>query len=603
MPKEIKTKSKTRDIKLLNKTANLAAHAKNALLCVKQEDTQETAHGSPSENAMDSASGYVKDISQRTVYRVKDSMSHPFQKVQRNFKQVQNHFQEIKRQLPKERKRLAEQTKTAAGKAKSTAEQLKSKANQAQINVQEAKKTVYEAKQAILKTRQYVQRSNRAANQTIKTGQQTEKGIKQTVKSIKKTGKGTIKAAKNSVKTAQKTAQTAIKSAKQAQKAAKAAEKAARATVEATEKTIKAAIKVIPATIKATIAGVNGLISLIAASGFVAVLIIIIACLVGLLASSAYGIFLTDKDSDNKMTISSVIAEINQEYSNEITKIKSDNPHDEVKMSGSRAAWKEILAVYAIKTSNDSENAQNVVSIDEGKKKILHNIFWDMNVLKHSVKKEDVKEITVTADGKGKLLETEKTVKKTILYIAVSGKIASEMAAQYGFNLKQKALLDELLSEQYDEMWNAVLYGIRSDGTDIVAIAASQIGNVGGQPYWSWYGFENRVEWCACFVSWCADQCGYVEAGIVPKFAACTSQGAPWFKERGLWMEAGNTPKPGDLIFFSWDHDDVVNHVGIVEYVEGDFVHTIEGNSGDAVERQSYGLDSADIKGYGVLCV
>ena len=63
----------------------------------------------------------------------------------------------------------------------------------------------------------------------------------------------------------------------------------------------------------------------------------------------------------------------------------------------------------------------------------------------------------------------------------------------------------------------------------IVEVALTQLGNEGGQPYWSWYGFEGRVEWCACFVSWCADQCGYIESGIIPKFAGCVD-GANWFR-------------------------------------------------------------------------
>lgn len=64
-----------------------------------------------------------------------------------------------------------------------------------------------------------------------------------------------------------------------------------------------------------------------------------------------------------------------------------------------------------------------------------------------------------------------------------------------------------------------------------------------GQPYWSWYGYESRVEWCACFVSWCAEQCGYISAGIIPKFASCQAEGVAWFKTCGLWQNGDYSPK------------------------------------------------------------
>ena len=91
-------------------------------------------------------------------------------------------------------------------------------------------------------------------------------------------------------------------------------------------------------------------------------------------------------------------------------------------------------------------------------------------------------------------------------------------------------------------MWSQVIYGSSVGSTDIVAVAESQLGNVGGEPYWSWYGFKSRVEWCATFVSWCANECGYIEAGIIPKFAGCQAEGVEWFKTCGLWKDGGYTP-------------------------------------------------------------
>lgn len=142
---------------------------------------------------------------------------------------------------------------------------------------------------------------------------------------------------------------------------------------------------------------------------------------------------------------------------------------------------------------------------------------------------------------------------------------------------------------------------LATTASDMVAVAQSQIGNVGGQPYWSWYGFGSRVEWCAIFASWCANQCGYIDAGIVPKFAGC-GVGVQWFQNRGQWLPGSATPEPGMLIFFKWYGSDssIADHVGIVESVADGRVYTIEGNSGDQVRRNSYPVGFGEIKGYGV---
>ena len=140
--------------------------------------------------------------------------------------------------------------------------------------------------------------------------------------------------------------------------------------------------------------------------------------------------------------------------------------------------------------------------------------------------------------------------------------------------------------------------GTRPGNTAIVDIAKRQVGNVGGQPYWSWYGFNSRVEWCACFVSWCYGQMGLSE----PRFAACQSQGIPWFTSHGQWGARGyENIAPGDAIFFDWDLDGSADHVGLVIGRDESRVYTVEGNSGDACKIKSYPLDYACIKGYGLM--
>ena len=140
--------------------------------------------------------------------------------------------------------------------------------------------------------------------------------------------------------------------------------------------------------------------------------------------------------------------------------------------------------------------------------------------------------------------------------------------------------------------------GSRPGNQAVVDLAKGQVGNVGGQPYWSWYGFTSRVEWCACFVSWCYGQMGLSE----PRFAACQSQGVPWFQSHGQWGARGYADiAPGDAIFFDWDLDGSADHVGIVVGTDGSRVYTVEGNSGDACKIKSYDLNYECIKGYGLM--
>ena len=144
--------------------------------------------------------------------------------------------------------------------------------------------------------------------------------------------------------------------------------------------------------------------------------------------------------------------------------------------------------------------------------------------------------------------------------------------------------------------WFTGLFG----NGQLVTIAKSQLGNEGGQKFWSWWGFTERQEWCACFVSWCADQAGLIQKEAVPKFSVCTD-GVAWFQAKGKWRSGGSVPTPGTIIFFDWDHDGASDHVGIVESCDGTTVHTIEGNSGDAVKQNSYTVNSQSILGYGLV--
>lgn len=451
-------------------------------------------------------------------------------------------------------------------------------------------------------------------SQLIKTRQQGQKTVKTTArntgKAVKSTAKGTVKTTEKGVKTAQATSKAAIKTTEQTARATKAAAKAsakaaqraaqtAKATAKATAHTVKAAVKATIAAVKAIIAATKALISAIIAGGWVAVVVIIVICLIGLLVGSVFGIFFSGEDSGNGMTMQGVVREINADYDSRLDEIIDGTSHDVLEMSGSRAVWKEVLAVYSVKTTTDPDNPQEVATMDDNKKQLLTDIFWEMNEISSRTESRTETQITESDDGHGNIVQTETTVTQTYLYITVSHKTAEEMADKYGFNEKQRQQLSELLAEENNSLWSAVLYGITVGDGEIVTVALSQVGNVGGQPYWSWYGFNSRVEWCACFVSWCANECGYIDSGVIPKFAGCVN-GSQWFKDRGQWQDRNYEPSAGQIIFFDWEGDGETDHVGIVERCENGIVYTVEGNSGDACRQRSYPVGSSSIYGYGI---
>lgn len=461
-----------------------------------------------------------------------------------------------------------------------------------------------------------VRRSADATQKTIKTVDRSGETIKQTAKS---TGKAAVKITQKTIKTAEQTARTTIKTtqaaAKTAQKTAQATAKAAktaahtaRAAAKATAAGIKAAVKATAAAVKAIIAGTKALIAAIAAGGWVAVVIILVICVIGLTVGSCFGIFFSGEDSGTGQTMRQAVQEINADYQSQIDTARANLTYDKLEMSGSRAVWPEVLAVYAVKTTTDPDDPQEVATVDNGKKAILKDIFWQMNKISSRTESKTEEVITETDDGHGNIVETTTTVTRTYLYITVSHKTVEEMADHFNFTADQRQQLSELLAEENRRLWSAVLYGIYSGDDVIVKVALSQVGNVGGEPYWSWYGFNSRVEWCACFVSWCFNECGYLDTGTAPKFAGCVS-GVEWFRSRGQWADNTVNPSPGMIVFFDWNdpngasgpQDGEADHVGIVEKCENGIVYTIEGNSGDACRQNQYPVGYYEILGYGIL--
>ena len=346
----------------------------------------------------------------------------------------------------------------------------------------------FKNKVAKKKEKELLEKSAKKVGSSIK--QKTITTSKKTTGKFIKTAKSTsVKSIKTTQNVAKQTERTVKAGAKVAQQTAKRIKAAAEASVKATKATIKAVISAI----KMMIAALKGLIYLLIAGGWIVVVIIIVICMIGFLVSSIFGIFFSNDYDVNSKSMVQVISELNTDFMNKITTIQQENPYEEYDIEGSRADWKDVLAVYVAKYSNGDYQTE-MMSLDDKKIEEIKKIFWEMNEVSFT-KEESTEQKTIIH-----LTWTEhKTITHTKLHIKINHKTAQEMADKYNFSNSQREQMNELLKDDYIAMWSSVIYG-SSGSSDIVSVAESQLGNVGGQPYWSWYGFNSRVEWCATFV-------------------------------------------------------------------------------------------------------
>lgn len=434
---DIKVKSENKGIKAIDKTATLSERMKTGAIKTKDKAEngyyQDNTHDTPEEYATDDATQKAETAVRDTVYYTKRTVKKQTKKVIEKFRQ-----------------------------------------NRAKKN-----NTKIESTELSIRPTTNITPARTVQNPRLKAP--AEKTIKTAAKSIKETGKGTIKTAQKSIKSAEKTSKAAIKTTQHAAKAAhktaqasaKAAQRAAQATramAKAAAATAKAATKAIVATVKAMIAGTKALIAAIAAGGWIAVVVIIVICLVALIVGSCFGIFFSGEDSGTGQTMQTAVQEINAEYQNNIDEIKRVNSYDALEMSSVSVVWKEVIAVYSVKVNTDPTNPQEVASMDDSKKQILRDVFREMNVISSRTALVTDTIVTETDDGNGNILSTQTVVERTYLYITVSHKTAYEMSDMYGFNSEQRKQLAELLKDENNTLWSAVLYGITTSDGQIVSI-------------------------------------------------------------------------------------------------------------------------------------
>ena len=448
-------------------------------------------------------------------------------------------------------------------------------------------------------------------SQLIKTRQQSRKTIKTTArnaeKAVKSTAKGSVKTAERGVKTAQATSKATIKTAEQTAKAtkeaakasAKAAQKAAqaaKATAKATAEATKTAVRATIAAVKVIIAGTKALISALIAGGWVSVVIILIVVLLG----CAVSLFGGGGGSDAYTPVSAEVEAYEpliQKYAKQygipeyVELIKAVMMQE----SGGRGLDPMQAAEGSFNTRYPHE--PNGIQDPE------YSIQCGVQELKAALISAEV-ENPIDMEHIKLALQGYNFGNGYISWAKTNyGGYSYTNAVEFSTMQAQRLGWESYGDTQYPaHVLRYYPYGraFTSGGNQaIVEVALTQLGNEGGQPYWSWYGFDGRVEWCACFVSWCADQCGYLDSGIVPKFAGCVD-GANWFKGNGQWQDRNYEPTAGTIIFFDWENDGETDHVGIVEKCENGVVYTVEGNSGDACRQNQYSVGSSSIYGYGI---
>lgn len=307
---------------------------------------------------------------------------------------------------------------------------------------------------------QFNKQGQKSFMKTKENYQKSKAKIKQLKKKIKdkRKVKSTVRNTKTAIKTSKEVAKKTEKTAKETIKASKKTMQIAKETAKRTAQGVKVAIKTTISAIKAIIAGTKALVAAIVAGGWVAVIVIIVICLVALMCSSIFGIFFSSqKTSANSITMNTVVAECNQEFSDKLQSIQDSNPHDDYVLEGSMASWKDVLTVYTIKQSN-GVNQQDVMTIDDNKKNVIKQIFWDMNSLTSEVRDEMVTEQGTNAD------EMPKQVQKKVLHIKINTKTLEQMKNDYHFSSAQNKQLVELTDNKYASLWNGVIYGAADSG-------------------------------------------------------------------------------------------------------------------------------------------
>ena len=574
---DIKTRETVKGtIKTLNKAAIAGQKMKQAYIATKDkaEHSVNTNENTAEEYAADKTEAGIDEIAHKGAYAFNKAGRKGVQETKKNIQSAKDGIQRFKQQ----RAEKSINVQRAQGRTTTVG------SSSAQTQTSSAIKTLEKPEKMVK------QSATSAGKKNIKlASKEAAKTTQRSVKTAEHTAKASIKTSQQTAKAAQKTAQATVKASQKAAQAAKA-------TAKATANAVKAAAKATIATVKAIIAGTKALVAAIAAGGWIAVVIIMIVVLLG----SAVAMFGGGSESN---TYTQVSAEV-EAYDPLIRQYAKQYGIPEY-VELIKAVMMQESGGRGLDPMQAAEGSFNTKYPHEpnGIKDPEYSIQCGVQELKAALTSAevespiDMEHIKLALQGYNFGNGYISWAKNN--YGGYSYANAVEFSTMQASRLGWSSYGD---TQYVAHVLRYYPYGraFTAGGNQaIVEVALTQLGNQGGQPYWSWYGFDSRVEWCACFVSWCADQCGYIESGLVPKFAGCVD-GANWFKSNGKWQSRTYEPKTGDIIFFDWEGDGTTDHVGIVEKCENGTVYTVEGNSGDACKQRQYVVGSSNIYGYGI---
>lgn len=215
-----------------------------------------------------------------------------------------------------------------------------------------------------------------------------------------------------------------------------------KAAETAVQKTAQAAGRAL----RSILAAARSLIAVLMTGGSTVVSLVLVICLIGLLIASPFGIFFSGENSGTGYTMPDAVSMLNSDFSARIEQIKAENPHDELDMDNAGSAamisnWRDVLAVYAVRTTTDNASPDEVATLTEEKMEILREIFWDMNEISYHLE--------AVSGGEYE----DDTI---ILHITVTVKDHLQMADEYRFNADQRKLLEELMQPEYQELFAAL---------------------------------------------------------------------------------------------------------------------------------------------------
>ncbi len=286
--------------------------------------------------------------------------------------------------------------------------------------------------------------------------------------------------------------------------------------------------------------------------------------------------------------------EIRKVLDEQIETIKENGVYDRLEYSEDTYSFGEILALHSIISRKQKAEAELV---------LLKEIYVSSFRIEQGL--EEVEKVTVIehVDHEGNMSQIEEKSMERVLTIKVSKVDIVDLFSIWSFSEGDRQLYQAYLEDDIQGFMN--VYG-GTENSLIVEIARREVGYTGGEKYWRAYGFNRHAAWCACFVTWCADEAGLIKEGKVPRFALCAN-GVKWFRDKGKWMDRNGIPEPGMIIFYDrrtgngYGQDGRSDHTGIVEKIEGNYVYTIEGNWGDKVDTRKVRLDDRTILGYGLI--